>query len=258
MKKFIQNRKGQKIAVVVDEIENSKELVFVMHGLGGSKDQPLIKTFAEAYLENGFTVVRFDTTNTFGESDGEYEDATVTNYYEDLEDVISWAKKQIWYREFFWLAGHSLGGICTALFAEKNSENVKALAPISTVVSNTLVSGAYTDEMLKKWKETGYRIMPRASMPGTFKKLKWGFYEDRMKYDLLENASKLVMPVLLVVGEYDESTPVNHQQIFFESLPYKKELHIIKGAEHTFASSEHLAEVKKILSEWIEKNKKIE
>jgi hypothetical protein len=36
--------------------------------------------------------VLFDTTHSFGESGGNYEDATTTQYYQDLEDVISWAK----------------------------------------------------------------------------------------------------------------------------------------------------------------------
>lgn len=66
-------------------------LAFVMHGLGGFKEQPHLQVMAKAFLANGYTVVRFDTTNTFGESDGRYEDATTTNYYEDLEAVIAWA-----------------------------------------------------------------------------------------------------------------------------------------------------------------------
>lgn len=85
---FIQNRKDQKISVIVEKAEDQKGLAFVMHGLGGFKEQPHIQTFADAFKEDGFTVVRFDTTNTFGESDGNYEDATVTNYYEDLEDRV--------------------------------------------------------------------------------------------------------------------------------------------------------------------------
>ena len=250
---IIKNRKGQNISVILEEQENAKELAFIMHGLGGFKEQPHIETFAEAYRDKGFTVVRFDTTNTFGESDGNYEDATITNYYEDLEDVIEWAKSQPWFKEPFWLEGHSLGGICTAMYAEKYPEKVKALAPISTVVSNTLIGDSYTDEVLKNWKETGYLIKPSVSIPGMVKKLKWAFYEDRLKHDLLKDVKKLTMPVLLIVGEKDTSTPLKHQQILFDALPGEKELHIIKGAEHTFREEEHLKEIKTIILDWIEK-----
>jgi alpha/beta superfamily hydrolase len=91
-KEIIKNRKGQKLAVSIEEASNQKGLVFIMHGLGGFKEQPHIETFARVFRDNDYTVVRFDTTNTFGESEGNYENATVTNYYEDLEDVINWAR----------------------------------------------------------------------------------------------------------------------------------------------------------------------
>ena len=64
-KLFIQNRKGQKLSVIVEGEEKAGPLAFVMHGLGGWKEQPHIQVFAEAFLNNGFTVVRFDTANTF-------------------------------------------------------------------------------------------------------------------------------------------------------------------------------------------------
>lgn len=126
------------MVAIVEESLASQGLAFVMHGLGGFKEQPHIRVMAEAFKQKGLTVVTFDTTNSIGESDGKYEDATTTNYYEDLEDVIVWASRQPWYKKPFYLAGHSLGGICTALFSEKYPDKVKALAPISTVVSGKL------------------------------------------------------------------------------------------------------------------------
>lgn len=248
---FIKNRKKQNISVVVDRAKNPKGIVFVMHGLGGTKKQPHIETFANAFSENSYDVIRFDTTNTFGESDGKYEDATVTNYYEDLEDVIQWAKGQDWYQEPFVLVGHSLGGICTGLFSECYPDKVKALAPISSVVSNTLFLETHSEEELKKWKADGYLRTESKSAPGGVKTLKWTFVEDRLQYDLLENAYKLTMPVLLIVGENDTRTPLKHQKLLFEKLPGKRELHIIRGAEHTFRDKEHLDEIKGIFTKWI-------
>ena len=85
---FIKNRKAQKISVIVDKSQNQKGLAFVMHGLSGFKEQPHIAVFADAFKDSGFSVIRFDTTCTLGESNGKYENATITNYFEDLEDVI--------------------------------------------------------------------------------------------------------------------------------------------------------------------------
>ncbi len=257
MKEFIKNRKSQKIAVIVEKAKPQKGLAFVMHGLGGFKEQPQLEIIAEAFKENGYSVVRFDTTNTIGESDGNYEDATTTNYYEDLEDVIQWAGTQEWYQEPFVLAGHSSGAICVALFSENHPEKVKAVAPISTVVSGRLMVEfykRYEPENLKEWENTGWRISESRSKPGVIKRLKWHQYiNDELKYDLLSKVDKLTMPILLIVGENDMSTPPEHQKILYDKLPGPKELHVIKGAPHTFREPAHLAELKKIINEWVKK-----
>jgi pimeloyl-ACP methyl ester carboxylesterase len=250
MKQFIKNRKNQNIAVLVEKAENPQGLVFVMHGLGGFKEQPHIEIFTKAFKDNNNAVIRFDTTNTFGESDGDYADATVTNYYEDLEDIIEWSKSQDFYHEPFVLCGHSLGGISTALYAQKYPERVKALAPISTIVSGQLSLKTFSKEEINNWKKTGWRTTIGYSS-GLEKTLKWSHLEDRLRYNLLDNVDKLTMPVLLIAGELDKSTPSKHQQLLFDKLPGKKELHIIKNAPHTFKEKEHLDEVYKIMSEWI-------
>jgi alpha-beta hydrolase superfamily lysophospholipase len=250
----IRNRKNQKIAIILEKTKNQKGLAFVMHGLGGFKEQPHVKIFADAFIESGFTVVRFDTTNTIGESEGNYEDATITNYYDDLEDVIKWAASQEWYQEPFFLTGHSLGGICVAEYAENYPDKVKAVAPISTVVSGKLSMDAHTKEEMDDWKDSGWNIKPSLSKPGVIKKLKWSHMEDRLKHDLLPNVKKLTMPVLLIVGDKDYSTPLEHQQILYDAMEGEKEIHIIKDASHTFKDESHLKEIKAIFLDWIEKH----
>lgn len=254
-KLFIQNRKGQKISVLLDIVPQQKGLAFVMHGLGGFKKQPHIQTVAEAFLAHGISVVRFDTTNTYGESEGNYEDATVTNYYADLEDVILWAESQTWYEEPFFLAGHSLGGICTALYTEKFPKRVKALAPIATAVSGQLMLAAEPKERVAEWDKTGWKISPSVSKPGVMKKLNWKqFVADSLQYNLISQVGALTMPVLLVVGSEDYGTPPAHQQILYDALPGKnKEFHIIKGAPHTFREPGHLGELGKIVDNWLGK-----
>ena len=248
-KLFIKNRKNQNVSVLIEKANNQKGLAFVMHGLSGFKEQPHIETFARAFRENNYTVVRFDTTNTFGESDGNYADATTTNYYEDLEDVINWSKTQDFYQEPFILCGHSLGAVCSALYAENYPEKVKALAPISTVISGKLSVAREGKEKLEEWEKTGWQIINYPD--GRVKKLKWSHIPDRLKYDLLPKVDTLTMPVLMIVGELDQPTPPEHQQILFDKLPGKKELHVIKNAPHTFRDEEHLKEIYQIMDKWI-------
>jgi len=255
MKKlFIKNRDNKKICVVVDYTKNSKGLVFIMHGLGSSKDKAHIMSFAESYKKNNFTVVRFDTTNARGESDGKLEDATITNYFKDLEDIINWSSKQKWYKEPFFLTGHSLGGICIILYAQKYPNKVKAIAPVSTVVSGKLSLETPSNKDWRAWMKSGWHVY--ASQSGNIKKIRWSHYEDRLKYDILKKADKMNIPVLLIVGEKDASTPVDHIKKLHEKLRCDKELHIIKGAEHSFIEEKHLTEIRNIMDKWIKKTNK--
>jgi dipeptidyl aminopeptidase/acylaminoacyl peptidase len=250
-KLFIKNRHDQKICVLVENPEKPIGLAFVMHGLGGFKEQPHIRGFIQSFLDNNYTVVSFDTTNTFGESDGNYSDATTTNYYEDLEDVIVWSKKQDFYQEPFVLCGHSLGGICTALYAENYPEEIKALAPIAPVVSGELSFKNHKPEEMADWKKTGWRTTIGYSS-GLEKKLKWSHMEDRLKYNLLEKADKLTMPTIIIVGEFDESCPPSQQEILFKAISaVRKEIHIIKDAPHTFREEDHLKEIYSVTYKWI-------
>ncbi|OGY88830.1 MAG: hypothetical protein A3B30_02890 [Candidatus Komeilibacteria bacterium RIFCSPLOWO2_01_FULL_52_15] len=248
----LKNRKDKNVVVALDEAADQKGLVFILHGLGGFKEQDQIRVMAESFVEHGYTSVRIDSTNGFGESDGGLEDVSVTSNYEDLEDVIARAKDQSWYREPFVLAGHSMGSMCVVLFAEKHPERVLALAPISALVSGALwMRSVNMQKVMGMWEETKWFIQDSRSKPGAIKRVPWSFVIDTQKYDILPKAKFMKMPVLLAVGEHDPATPVEHQKKFFKALPEgKKELHIIKGAFHTFRSNEHLSELKSIFDRW--------
>ena len=177
------------------------------------------------------------------------------NYYSDLEDVIDWAREQAWYREPFVLVGHSLGGMCVALYAELHAKNVLAVAPISPVVSGLLSQEAYNRQgrrIIKDWKESGWLVRKSESRPGIIKRLPWSHMMNRAKYDLLKQVKKLSMPVLLIVGEDDLTTPPDHVMRLFNTLPGSKEIHVIKGATHNLSGATPFREIKKIFLNWIE------
>ena len=256
MKTFIQNRKGQKMAVIVEENPESKGLAFVAHGLGGYKEQSHVMAMADTLFSNGYTVVNFDATNSIGESEGKYENATMQNHYEDLVDVISWAKKQNWYQEPFVLAGHSLGGYAVARYAEAYPDEVKAVFPFALVVSGELSYEAekmLDPEKMRLWKETGWQERESTSKPGTKLRLPWSHMQERLKHDLRPNASKLTMPVLFIVGENDKACLVGSQEALYNLVPGPKAIHIVPGAPHTFKDSKHLEELKNIFDKWIKK-----
>ncbi len=248
MKQFIKNRKNQNISVLVEKLDNPKGLVFVMHGLGDSKDSKHIQIIAKSFSDNNYNVVRFDARNTFGESEGNFDEANISNYYEDLEDVVEWAKKQNFYQEPFILSGHSLGAICSAFYAEKNPQKVLALSIFSSPINAELSKKNYTKEELENWEKDGFIIEDWGDIKV---KIKWSYMQEKEKFNLLSEVENLKMPVLLTVGELDDDTLVENHQILFDKLPGKKEFHVIKNAPHTFRKEEHLGEIYSILNNWI-------
>ena len=256
----IKNRHGLKLVIQVDTPENPKNLVFISHGQGGFLRQLHIQAFMDAFLESNFRVVRFDATNSIGESGGDIINVTTTNYLEDLEDVITWAKTRSWFQQPFALCGHSMGGMSVALYAERHPANVSLLAPLSSVISYDLSMETRDPSSMRKWKSDGYQESQSLSKPGIIKRIGWGYMEDLKKYDLLKNANKLSMPILLLVGDRDKGTPYEHQMKLFEAIPHQnKKIIKIKDADHNFRDSgdymKKLKEVKNIISEWLKSTK---
>src|SRR4051794_15045710 len=101
----IKNRNGLKLVIQVDEPDNTKDLVFIEHGQGGSMAQIHIKAFGQAFFENNYRVVYFDATHALGQSEGELIDVTYDSYVEDLQDVINWARLRDWFQQPFALCG---------------------------------------------------------------------------------------------------------------------------------------------------------
>ncbi|MBA3724669.1 MAG: alpha/beta fold hydrolase [Candidatus Levybacteria bacterium] len=243
------NRHNEKIVGLVDKARAPKGSVVIMHGLGGQKEEKVLQVIANIFVQHNITAIRFDATNGVGESSGSYEDATTTNFIENLEDVLQSAQEEPWFPQPLYLAGHSLGGLASTIYAEKHPDLVKALAPIATVVSGELTAEVRGEAYMHRWKQQGRRTETDPHRPG----LKWSHMEDRLRYDALENATALTMPVLMIVGENDTHTPVVHQALLFEQLKNPKELHVISGAPHELAAPEQLAQVQTIFSAWLDR-----
>lgn len=251
MNKTIKNRDDVDLAVVVEGEGNQNGLAFVAHGLGGFKEQMHIRTIAQTLVDNGYVVVTYDAANTIGESGGRMEDATLTNYFTDLEDIVKWASQQSWYKEPFIVSGHSLGGACSIMFAAKYPDKVRAIAPISSFIGGKLYESHQDPKLVEEWQKKGFILQPSQGKPGVIKKLSWSLAEDLRSHDACAVADKVKCPTLLVVGSEDTGTPPEDQQIIKDLLGGPSELHIIKGMGHNPRSPEHNRELSQIISKWL-------
>lgn len=247
---IIKNRKNQDIFVRVEISKNSKDLIFIVHGLGGSRKECHIKTFASSFKEKGFTVISFDCTNSLGESEGNYENATTSNYYNDLEDVTNWAKNQDWYIEPFWLCGHSLGGLNVVRYAKENPDKIKAIIPASPTINAEILEIKLKPRLKKIDGTIWYTYI--SSKTKKEENLKWyPFIEDLRKYSLVDFLEKLKIPILILVGKKEYYC----KPLKDISEEFKLEFKIIKNAQHVYKGDEQFKEIKGFIQEFIDNNK---
>ncbi len=252
MEEFINNRHSLRLSILVENEDGDKGLVFIIHGLSGSREQPHIKVMREVFAQAGYVTVSFDTTHAFGNSEGELIDATTTSYIEDLEDVVGWAEQQVWYSTPFVIAGHSLGGISQLVYASNNLSKIKALAPLGTVVSGRIWHDTADPDFLKEWEERGHYNKVSQTLEGKSGQVGWNLHQDMMKYDVLEFADQITCPVLLIAGsEEDAGTAPDVQRQLYDELGGKKDFHIVEGMPHTPRTDVHLSEYRRIITDWV-------
>lgn len=252
----VKNRLGLSIIIEITKPKNPAGLVFLQHGVSGCKEEPHIQTIRDQFLNNDYIVVSIDSTNGFGASDGNLENFTATTHYHDLEDIVLWCGDQDFYREPFILTGHSMGGFSVLKYTIDHPEKVKAVAPISIAVSGDLLDQAYEKkdpELHAQWQREGRILRQSRAHPDRTGYLSFNFIEDFKKYNLLESAHKIQVPVLLMVGENDPSTPPGDQQSLFDILKSDKELSIVKNAGHSFIAASERKELARYLDHWIKR-----
>lgn len=258
MKKLtLKNRKDQTIVGDLEQPQGDiRGTCIVQHGWGGHRNKATIQAIKNAFLESGFQTFNFDTTNSFGESDGDFEKSTLGLHAEDLADVVKWSQEQDWFIGPLALTGHSKGGYAVMKYAEEHPDEVSYLVPVAPVISGKLSFEAnqkYNKEEFEKWQKEG--VLIRTGSEGDTKVQHWFQMEERLNHNLLPKASNLTMPILIVVGSEDTSCPAEHQQIMIDAIPSEqKELTIISGAPHSFHKKSEQEECMEIIKSWLTKN----
>ena len=255
----LKNRKGQKIVGLLNMPEGDvRGTAVIQHGWGGVKEGQHILKLEEVFHDNGFVTFNFDTTNSFGESDGTYWEARLGLHAEDLEDVVKWTQQQEWVVKPLALTGHSMGGYAVTHYAELYPDEVDILAPIAPVVSGKLSWETHEEndaEEFKAFQERGYKESI-SQTTGKVRKSPWAEMEERLNHDLLPLAGTLTMPTLLVVGSQDESCRPKDIKLLYEALPQNdKNAYVeIQGAPHTYRTDADIQALYDIVDSWLKEN----
>ncbi len=246
-KVFFTNNKNQKLCGILNEPTKKGEIVIIVHGFGSHKNTGA-RDSASHLAKLNINSFRIDL-NGCGESEGNFEECTITDYVEDVEAAIKYVKQKGY--EKISLIGTSCGGIICMAVALKHPEIQRMFlrAPVSDYPSQR--EEFYGKEMITEWKEKGY--MYKTKSDGTKLKVNYTFYEDSKKYVMYDKVKEIKCPVMIIHGDIDKTVNINDSKKVVQNFP-NAELKIIQGAGHKLSVDGDFTQASKFLTDFFKPN----
>jgi len=246
-KVYFKTQKGIKLCGILSNPTSDKKrpIVILCHGFSTSKNSRTYVRLQEILNNHDISTFRFDFFG-HGESEGKFEDITISEAVDDVLNAIKFLK-ELGYSKMG-LMGGSFGGLASIITASKTNDLfVLALkSPLSDYEGREKV--IKNKDELENWREKGYRYY--ISGDGRKLKLNYAFFEDSRNNNGYEAAKQIRMPTLIVHGDKDESVPVK-QSKKLTSLIENCRLEIIKKADHKYTHPEHFEKIIKLISEFL-------
>ena len=246
-KLIFKNSKGQKIVgVLYSPDKKDFPVTIYCHGYRYTKEACKAPMMADKLTKYGIGLFAFDFSGR-GESDGNFEDTTITQYINDLNCCIDFISK---YTDKIALIGESFGGFIVLLESIKNNKirSVVLLSPISRFPHKN--RDEYAD--ISGWKKRGYSFT-RSKRFGELK-INYSFYEDGLKYQN-QDFKNIKISTLIFHGDKDESVDFN-DSIKLSKYIKNSKLIILEGADHNYTNPKDFDKVINTTASFLAENLK--
>lgn len=242
------------VAIYLISNENlDAPIVLIGHGFTSSKNGSA-KSIADLLSNIGINSLRIDFYG-HGESDGKFEDVTVSRGVDDVLSAINFLDQR-GHTDIHYL-GTSYGGACGILAAAKTAK-LKSLilrSPVADFWTRELMR--MSKEKLLEWETEGFRMYVMGN--GKDLRLNYSFLKDMEQTNGFAAAKNIEIPTLIVHGDQDESVPILLSEMLVKVIPNSK-LVVIKGADHRYSDpvkdKEAVGVMINALKEYKEKNNK--
>ena len=249
-KVYFKNSKGLKLCSILSNPTSSKEkpIIILCHGFSTSKNSHTYVRLQEILNKYQISTFRFDFFG-HGESEGKFEDITISEAVDDILNAIKFLKNQGYTK--IGLVSSSFGGIASLMAASKTDDLfILALkSPVSNYEEKEYATKS--KEELEEWRNRGFRYY--VSGDGRKLKLNYTFFEDFKNNNGYEAAKKIKIPTLIVHGDNDESVPIE-QSKKTASLIENCKSEIIEGADHRYSKPEDFEKMLDLISKFIIEN----
>ncbi len=232
----IRNRSGEKLDYAFHQGHaECKHIVVIGHGVTGNKDRPFLVALARALAAEGFHVLRISYAGN-GDSEGRFEDATIKKEVDDLGSVLDALDG---YAVCY--AGHSMGGAVGVLRASAD-RRIQYLISLAGMVDTRGFAqrefGDVTPGEGNMWDDPDCPLSK-------------AYMDDLTAIDtVVDRASQISVPWLLVHGTEDDVVPIEDSQAIFEKANEPKELVALRGADHVFSDDAAPAMIQAVI-DWM-------
>lgn len=210
----------------------------LFHGFTSNKLEKhrMFWKLSRALEEQGIASFRFDFLGS-GESDGDFEEMTVSGEIEEAHAVLDYVRSR---PEIdagrVMLLGMSMGGLVASVVAGERPQEVAKLALLCAAGD---IKAVFGPQMAYYLKHPDLRVVDwDGNLVGR------GFAEDVMALDPFERAKGYDGDVLLVHGTKDPTVPFETSEMYkARCYGERAVIHPIEGANHTFDKHEWEREV---------------
>ena len=232
----IKNQQGERIDYSFHSgADDSKNIVVIGHGVTGNKDRPFVVALAEGLAAAGIPALRISFAGN-GASEGEFIDSTISKEVGELKSVIDRLTDfTVCY------TGHSMGG-AVGVLATSQDNRIKYLVSLAGMVHTKSFAKTEFGEV-----KPGEGFMwDEPTCP-----LSQAYMDDLTGIDTVVNlASKINVPWLLVHGTEDDVVPLQDSKDIFAKANEPKQLVELSGSNHVFAE-EHCDRMVTTVVPWI-------
>ncbi|GJM60522.1 alpha/beta hydrolase family protein [Persicobacter diffluens] len=224
-----------------------KPIILFLHGFKGFKDWGHFNAIAENFAHKNFIFIKVNVSHngTSPEHPLDFVDLeafgknTLSKEQKDFRQAVDWIFSEandIPETEInldrFYIMGHSRGGggVINYAVSDARVKGVSAWAPVHDYAAK------WTEEGKKYWKQMGtiYVLNGRTkqNMPLGFETVE-DYFAHQKALEVLPNALRSEVPILVLHGDDDATLAVEHVQQFKFTHPASR-IHVIPGANHVF------------------------
>jgi len=220
----IRNRSKEKFDYAFHgDYSDTSMLVIIGHGVTGNKDRPWAVGLAEALENEGINALRFSFSGN-GESEGRFEDSTISKEVKDLKSIIDVVDDEGFHKICY--VGHSMGAAVGVIAATKD-ERISLLVSLSGMVhTKKFCEVEFGDQKPGKgfmWDEKECPLSQK-------------FVDDMNKIDsVLSKTEKVEIPWLLVHGDADDVVPIADCREIYAAAYEPKDYVELPGSDHVFS-----------------------